>query len=466
MKALFRRSPAAAFGRPSSRARRAISLVALALAACATGTPAERAEREVKAGLAALDDGRPCKAYGRFQAALHDDEDDLGALRHLIQAAKDCGRLDAFTKTAQQHVDQAPSSSRAHYVLGLCLLAGDRGERRGLEELATAHRLEPGNGEYALRLGLALLESERFADAIGPLREAAARLPGDAHPHFPLAVALHRTGHDAAAIAEISAALSLEPSAHDLKEARKLVDLIHDPYRVLPEAARSQFHEGLGWLERDESPQRAVDIFEVLQQQYPQVAVIQSVLGLAYQRVGDGSQAVEHFERAAQLDPTLPDPHLYLGELYYSLRHYDDAIRQYRAALAQDPLLTAARERLAQLLSENGDLPGAAEQLRALVALHGGNADARLALAGTLFSGGDLRGAEDQLRKVLHADGKNLQAKLSLAAVVAKRAELENDLVERRRLNEQARKLAADVLAVQPDNAIASRIVASIDAAK
>ncbi len=436
------------------------------LAACATGTPAERAAKEVKAGLAALDDGRVCRAYGRFQAAVKEDEDDLDALRHLVQAARECGRLDAMTRAAQRRADEAPSSARARYVLGLCLLAGSHSERRGLEELATAHRLEPANAEYALRLGLALLESERFVEAVGPLREAVAHEGDDPHAHFPLAVALHRTGHDEDAIAEIGAALAFEPSRHDIQEAHKLLELIHDPYRVLPQGARGQFREGLGWLEREEAPQRAVDVFEILQQQYPQVAAIQSVLGLAYQRIGDSSQAVEHFERAAQLDPTLPEPHLYLGELYYSLRHYEDAAVQYRAAIAQDPLLAAARERLAQLLSENGDLPGAAQQLRAIVALHGGDADSRLALAGTLFLGGDLHGAETQLRKVIERAGTNLQATLTLAAEVAKEAEATHDPVERRRLNDQARQLAGEVLALQPDNAVASRLVATIDGSK
>ncbi len=443
----------------------ALPLLALA-AGCATTTPAERALKLDATGLSMLDDGKPCEALKRFRSALDEEPDDLAAVRHSIRAARECGCLDATTAAARARVAGEPGSARAHYVLGLCLLAGSHGERAGIDELAQAHRLDPRNPELALRLGVALLESERWAEAVQPLRDAAALAGDDAHPHFPLAVALHHCGQDDAAIAEIGAALALEPSKHDLSEARKLIDLIHDPYRVLPEAARGKFGEGLGWLERSEAPQRAVDIFEELSASYPQVAGIQSALGLAYERMGDNSQAVEHFEAAAKLDPMLPEPHLYLGELYYGLRRYDQAIAQYRAALVADPLLEQARERLAQLDAEGGDLAGTVAQLRAVVALHDGDAPSRLTLAEALVAAGELKEAEAQLGRVLDADPKNLQAKLSLAAVLERRAEGTRDAVERRRRAQRARDLAQQVLAVQPDNAAASRVIAAVDKAK
>ncbi|HUB06441.1 MAG TPA: tetratricopeptide repeat protein [Myxococcales bacterium] len=441
-------------------------LAATLLAGCATTTQAEQAHKLDEEGLALLDDGKPCEGLKRFQHAMDEQPDDLEPLRHSIRAARECGRLEVTTAAARDAVTKEPGSARAHYVLGLCLLAGTRGEGRGIDELLEAHRLAPKNAEFALRAGLALLDAERFAEAVAPLREAAALSASDPHPHFPLAVALHHVGQDEAAIAEIGSALSLEPSEHDLAEARKLIDLIHDPYRVLPEAARGKFSEGLGWLERVEAPQRAVDIFEELQSDYPQVAGVQSALGLAYERMGDNSEAVEHFERAAQLDPSLPEPHLYLGELYYGLRRYDQAIEQYRAALREDPLLGQARERLAQLSAEGGDLATTVAQLRAVVALHGGDAQSRLALADALAAEDDLRGAESQLQRILDGDGKNLQAKLSLAAVLERRAEETHDVVERRRRAQRARALAEQVLAVQPDNVTASRVIAAIDKAK
>ncbi|MHB8418626.1 MAG: tetratricopeptide repeat protein [Myxococcales bacterium] len=445
--------------------RRCLGL-ALLCAGCATTTAAERAKHLDQLGLDQLDDGKPCAALTKFKKALAEDEDALAPLRHEIRAARECGRLGATTADARTAAAKEPGSARPHYVLGLCLLAGSRGEASGIEELALAHRLAPKNAEFALRLGVALLDSERAPEALQPLRDAVALSGSDPHPHFPLAVALHRAGQDAAAVAEIGAALALEPDPHDLQEARKLLQSIHDPYRVLPEAARGRFGEGLGWLERAEAPQQAVDIFEALGREYPQVAAVQSALGLSYQRMGDSAEAVEHFERAAQLDPTLPEPHLYLGELYYSLRRYDQAAAQYRAALQQDPLLGTARERLAQISAEGGDYPAAAEQLRALVALHGGDAQARQALVEVLVAGGDVRGAEIQLQRVLKKDPKNLQAKLSLAAVLARRAEETHDAVERRRRSSRARELASEVLAVQPDNAVASRVIAALDKAK
>jgi tetratricopeptide (TPR) repeat protein len=198
----------------------------------------------------------------------------------------------------------------------------------------------------------------------------------------------------------------------------------------------------MGWLDRSDVPQRAIDIFEALQTEYPQLAGLQSAMGLAYQRLGDTAQAVEHFERASQLDPSLPEPHLYLGELYYGLRRYEQAAAEYDDALTQDPLMEAARERLAQLAAEEGDLKMAAQQLRALVAL---------------------KAAETQLQAVLDKDPKSLQAKLSLGMVAAKRAADAHNPDDRQRFSEKARKLIQEVLAVQPDNVAASRVLASLD---
>jgi cytochrome c-type biogenesis protein CcmH/NrfG len=125
--------------------------------------------------------------------------------------------------------------------------------------------------------------------------------------------------------------------------------------------------------------------------------------------------------------------------------------------------MEAARERLAQLAGEEGDLKTAVEQLRAVVALKAGDAAPRLALTEALVGLGDLRGAEAQLQAVLDKDPKSLQAKLSLGMVDAKRATLAHSPDDRHRLTEKARKLITEVLAVQPDNVAASRVLASLD---
>ena len=410
-----------------------------------------------------LEEGRSCKALKDFKKAVDEDPDNWAALRHSIEATKQCGQLDDATLRARKEVASEPRSARAHYVLGLCLLAANHGEEHGLDELREAHRFDPKSTELALRLGIALMECEHFRDAIGPLRDAVKLGGSDPHPHFPLAVALHRDGQNAEAIATLAEALQEEPSEKDLKDARKLLDLIHDPYKNFPEKAKGRFSEGMGWLDRSDVPQRAIDIFESLQTEYPQLAGLQSAMGLAYQRLGDTAQAVEHFERASQLDPALPEPHLYLGELYYGLRRYEQAAAEYQEALAQDPLMEASRERLAQLAGEEGDLKTAAMQLRALVALKAGDPGARLALTEALVGIGDLRGAESQLQAVLDKDPKSLQAKLSLGIIAAKRAEEAHSPDDRLRFVEKARKLIKDVLAVQPDNVAASRVLASLD---
>ncbi len=438
---------------------------ALALAAgCTTLTPEQRADRRDAAGSEALSGDKPCEALADFREALALQPESWRELRHEVAAARGCGQLGKVTARARERVKSEPESARAHYQLGLALLAGERGEKEGLAELALARKLDPRSAEPALRYGFALVESERYAEAIAPLRAAIALAPDDPHARFPLALALHRTGHDAEAVAAIAEALQHTPSADDLAKARALLDVIHDPYRPIPAGAKPRFQEAMGWLDRDDASQRAVDVLESLASDFPQVPIFYSALGLAYEKLGDTSQAVEHFEQAIALDPTLPGPHFYLGEVYHGLQKYGQAEAQYRAALAQDPLLEAARDRLGEMEFDEGDGKDAVAQLRALVAIRHGDPKTRLRLASALSLVGDLPGADRELQAVLKKDPKNLAAQLGLGGIDVQRALEAKAPDVRRQFADAARKRLHDVLAQQPDNAAATRLLAALDA--
>lgn len=449
--------------RPAWRAARALPLFAV-LAGCAAASPEQRAAGREAAGLSALGADEPCRALADFRAALAADPERWSALRHEVLAARRCGRLDALTREARAGVASGPESARAHYLLGLCRLSGTGGGEEGLAELSRARALAPASPEPALRLGIALVQAERFAEALAPLRDAVRLAPADPRPRLPLALALHRTGHDAEALAEIDAALPLDPTAADLKSARRIVERIHDPYRGMPAADRDKFRDTLSVIEKSDAPKRAIDHLEALIREAPQVPVFQAALGLAYWRMGDDAQAVEHFEEAERLDPTLPDPHLYLGELYHGLQRYDQAAAEYRAALAQDPLLAQAHDRLAQMAFDEGDGPAAVRQLGALLALRGKDPKIRARLAAALALAGDVAGAEGQLRAILAAKPGDLSARVGLAAIELKEAGEANRPETRERYADSARKLLRGVLAEQPDNVAAARLLATLDA--
>ncbi len=431
-------------------------------AGCATLPPHQAALRDDAKGLDDLSSDKPCEALSEFHDALAVEPGAWAPLRHEVLATRRCGGLDRLLESARSRVAHRPEEPLGHYLLGLCLLAGPGGEREGLAELQKARALAPNDPELALRLGIALLESEKWSEAVEPLERAVALAPADPHPRFPLSLALHRTGHDHEALASLAAAVPLLPTDKDLEAGRKLVRLLHDPERVIPLPARPRFEEGMSWLDRHEAGQRAVEVFEALQSDYPQLAPLQAALGLAYQQLGDAAQAVAHFERAAELDPSLPEPHLYLGELYLGLRRHREAAQELRAAIAGDPFLEEARAKLEELAVDAGDVQTAIAQSQALVGLLGGKPMARLLLTRALALAGDLEGAEAQLHAILESDPKNLQAKIDLAAIDVKRSMNAASPEDRHRLTDRARKLLGEVLADQPENAAANQLLATL----
>src|SRR5205807_2284980 len=105
---------------------------------------------------------------------------------------------------------------------------------RAISELTRAVQLAPQQAELHYRLGLALLESERYAEALVPLRRAVQLAPERRGLQLPLAKALHRTGDDAGATAALAALVHAEPSPAEVTTARALMDRLADPFARFP----------------------------------------------------------------------------------------------------------------------------------------------------------------------------------------------------------------------------------------
>jgi predicted CXXCH cytochrome family protein len=145
---------------------------------------AERAESRVNLGSAAAERHEMAEARAQFRAAL---------------------KLDPLFVPAWAD------------LAGLEQTLGD--EAQGGALLEQALRQQPGNAMLLHLRALWLIRNDRLAEALEPLRRAAAAEPGEVRYAYVYAVALHGSGQAAQALAVLEQALRLAPAEPDLLSA-------------------------------------------------------------------------------------------------------------------------------------------------------------------------------------------------------------------------------------------------------
>ena len=206
-------------------------------------SPRERARTLVEAG-------KPAEALALLESLHAAAPEDLSLARALTEAQVKAGRTDAWIAELERRNALRERASQ-HYMLGLAHFsraAGAGAPARAAFERAIA--LAPSVPELHHRLGVALVESEQYGQAVAPLRRAVALSPGRPGLLLPLAKALHRTGDAAGAVAALSALVQGAPTAAEVATARALMEQIADPFARLPKAAAAGLEEGLRALRR------------------------------------------------------------------------------------------------------------------------------------------------------------------------------------------------------------------------
>jgi tetratricopeptide (TPR) repeat protein len=287
------------------------------------------------------------------------------------RAYRDAGEYDRAAASLQAAIAQDPSVRRAHYYLGMVLLADARSgaarRERAIAEFRAELALAPGDALANDQLGNALLDDGRPAEAL-PALEAAAR--GDARAVYLLHLgrcqlaldrpqdgveslrrALALAGEQGAPDSDLEKihyqlglglrklGAGVEAAAH-LGEARRLASAAAaEPTTVSP-SDTSPLSE-LTPARREELASRA------------DAALARSYfnLGLLAMQEPAGVDAFDKaagsFEAAAAVDPAFPRVQSALGVAYFNARRFEDATGALAKALAQQPDDAGARRMLA-----------------------------------------------------------------------------------------------------------------------
>lgn len=352
---------------------------------------------------------------------------------------------------------ERPQTPIAHYMRGLVLFAS-AADATGpaIDAFRLAQKLAPDEPEYHYRLGVALLESEKDQEAIAPLEKALALRPTRSSWQLPLAKAYFRTGDNKRAIAAMRQFVDGNPTPAEVTTARALMEKAADPFAQFPQAARQKLEQGMQWLQANDVPQQAIVEFETVLRDYPDLAVVHALLGLAYQRLDDAGRAVEEFKKAIELAPDDGKNHYYLAELYLGRQRASAALEHYQKAVERNPLLTEAWGRLGDLALQRADHTNAARFFRTASLLEPLSTPTRgkLALAYQLLE--DWPGAERELKAIVDREPENLEYVLRLGILNAEHYKKARTPDEKKRAQTEAEGYLKKVLEAQPDNALAS----------
>jgi tetratricopeptide (TPR) repeat protein len=453
--------------RRTSLLRRSTLAVALGfslLTGCSHSTSMERVLTPREQARVYMEQNQPAKALALLEELHAKSPDDLDVARTLTEAQVKSGRTDAWIAELQRRNTQTERAVN-HYMLGLAYFS--RASDAGAPAVAAFERaiaLSPNEAEFHYRLGIALLESEQYTAALGPLRRAAELAPDRAAVRLPLAKALHRTGDSTGAVAALNAVVRAAPSPSEVTTARALMNQIADPFNSFPKAAEGKLEEGMRFLQELDVPQQAILAFEEILHDYPDLAVVHALLGLAYQRLDDAGRAVDEFKQAIELSPKDGKNYFYLGELYLSRQRAEAAREAYSKAVAFNPLLDEAWFRLGNLSLDKRDLKAAREAFQILTWLSPDSVPARGQLAVVYQLEGDFPAAERELRRVVEKDPENMEFALRLGLLFAEQSTRTRKPEERKAAGEEAEKWLLKVLEEQPDNALASRALQQVKA--
>ena len=291
------------------------------------------------------------------------------------RAYRDAGVFDRARAELQAALRQDPRTRRAHYYLGTVAVKekGLGGLPEAIEEFGAELKVAPADPLASLELGVALVESQRPAEALPALETAARSGPEQSRTLAYLGRAQLRLDRPAEAAASLQRALELaraqganepallaihlqygqalarlgrtEEAATHFAESQRLSAQGKgaereqlDRYMAAstdPDPAQATIAPGIETpaLAALSAPQRA----ELKRTVETALARTYLNLGVLQARAERFQRAAELFEKAADVDPAFPQVQSSLGVAYFNARLFDKAIAPLGRALAAQP---------------------------------------------------------------------------------------------------------------------------------
>jgi tetratricopeptide (TPR) repeat protein len=312
---------------------------------------------------------------------------------------RDFRLFDRARDALRKALAQDPSTRRAHYYLGtLAVMAeGDVPLEEAIREFRAELKLAPEDAAANLRLGMALVETRREAEALAPL-QAAVRVapsaialhhlgraqlaldrPADAvrslrralelataagegpsrmqSVHYQLGLALRQTGAAAEAAVHFQAAKDASARSADA-ERERLTQYLEDSADSTPGASRLALDSPFAAVPAAVRDAAAAGVKTALARAYLNLGVMRA-------QEKQFARAADFLQQAAAIDPDFPQVQFSLGVARFNARQYDKATAPLARAFGADAGNTGLRRMLALAHFNAGAYAQAADLLAA-----------------------------------------------------------------------------------------------------
>jgi len=344
------------------------------------------------------------------------------------QAALQSGDLNAADAAFRKVIVLDPRSGAAYSNLGVIAMRRKEWDQ-AITLLRKAETLEPKMSGIRLNIGLAEYRRGNYAAAIAPLASVVREEPSLQQARYLLGMCQVFTKHYDEGIKALET-LWPERSGDVLylylldiaatESGQKELDEKILKQMVMVGGNRPEFHLILGkaYLRRDEVSEATAELERALALN-PRLPFIHLNLGIAYMRSGEDERAEAEFHQEIAQDPDLADTYDQLGALYSRMQRDEDAQKSYREALKRDAKMSSSYEGLAKLYQKQQKSELALKMI-----------DAALRLEPDIQGGHFLRG------RILAQLGRQQEAPVEL---VAAQKALESQLGKERKAREENR---------------------------
>jgi serine/threonine protein kinase/Flp pilus assembly protein TadD len=390
----------------------------------------ERPAAVREALVAALDDWIALAENPEYKMT----EPHLGWLREVVTAA-DTGAWGKDYRAALAEKDPARR----------------RVELAKLAEAADVRQLPAG---ALTRLALRLRDVNDNANAVGLLRRAAQRYPGDFWVNHRLGEALRVQGKSAdlaEVVRYLTVAMALRPDCHGTHHqlgnalwAKGQTDEAIQEFRaalaINPKYFPARYRLGYALLHKGQMDE-AIQEFRAAVAAHPEHVDAYSNLGYALLRKGQTHEAIQVLRTGIAIFPKNITAHHQLGNALWAKGQTDEAIQEFRAALENNPKDASVHSGLGHVLREKGQLDEAIQEFRAALE---GNPNSWLGhnnLGNALRAKGQLDEAITAYREVLRLNPNYAEAHCNLGRILREKGQYAEALASLRRGHELSSKL-------------------------
>jgi predicted CXXCH cytochrome family protein len=296
------------------------------------------------------------------------------ALYEAVAQVRDGSNLAAGLPRLASLVAQQRTARAGFYVdLGEAYRAAGDGAQ-AIRSFEQALARSPESLVIPLKLGNALIEARRWAEAESVLRRATVRTPGDALAWGLLGWTLWQQDKRAEGKAALEKGVKLDA------EVPELHNYLGGLLAGIGEraGAEREFREGVRLA--------------------PGIAEWRANLAGLLASTGQVAEARYHFEQAVRFKPEYAAGRFDYARLLAALGAAAAAERHAQAAAESDPAMAGAHELWGALLASRGEMDGARRELEAAVKLAPGFAKAQYELGMVLYQRGETDAAVEHLR--------------------------------------------------------------------